>query len=85
MNSYIKIVSTANDPYYVYIDGVQQTTLNSGAEKAFLVKPGTHIVRLLQKSGYTFYPTDRETTVKCYAGYEHTLNFSGGFFDGSIR
>ena len=54
----LKLSSTSDNPYYVYIDGNYQTTIAGHGTYSWKLNTGSYTVRVLQKSGYLFYPTD---------------------------
>ena len=69
----IKVVNSTADPYYIYIDDVEQGTLNAGASKTYEnFTPGEHELYVKQKSGYTFYATTHTWTIEGVAGKIYT-------------
>lgn len=75
MTSQIKLINQSSYPFNVSIDGVSQGTISGGTYKFYDVNPGTHKVYVEQKSGYTLWPTTRNYTLTCYAGYYISQSF----------
>ena len=65
----ITMNNSTTNPYYVYNDGNLLFTLEGNTSKEFTTTLGNHTVRVLQKSGYVLYPTDKS--------YSSTLSCSG--------
>jgi len=56
----LKINNTSSNPYDIYINGVLKiTNMAGGTTQSFKAAIGTYNVRVLQKSGYVFTPTDK--------------------------
>lgn len=68
MTSHIRLMSTSENPYTIYIDGAEVGSIGGGGVRTFPVTPGNHSVRVLQESGYVFYATDETYNVTCTAG-----------------
>lgn len=68
MTSHIRMMSTSEYPYTVYIDGSEVGHIAGGGSHNFPVAPGNHSVRVLQESGYYFYATDETYNLTCVAG-----------------
>lgn len=75
MTSYIKMQSTSNYNYKIYVDGIDMGVIAGGGSQQYEVNPGSHSVRVLQQNGYTLYPTEETYTVGCTAGYITTREF----------
>ena len=76
MTSQIKLINQSSYPFSVSIDGVSQGTISGGTYKFYDVNPGTHKVYVEQKSGYTLWPTTRNYSLTCYAGYYISQSFN---------
>ncbi len=62
-------VVPVNNPYTVFVDGINKGTCYGHSTFLVTISAGTHTLRVLQQSGYLIYPTDLSTTAvvtKCY-------------------
>lgn len=73
----IKLVNSSTNPYEIYIDGVYKGFLNGGYYWNFPYETvASHTVRVLQKSGYLVFPTDKTFIVTITGcGNIQTVNF----------
>lgn len=71
----LKLVSTSDNPYQIYIDGTYQLNIEGHGVEMFTLTQGTHTVRVLQISGYLFSPTDETYQIPIEAGMIYTKNF----------
>jgi hypothetical protein len=72
----LKINNISTNPYDVYINGVLKITNMAGGNlKTFKVGLGTYNIRVLQKSGYILYPTEKTYTGNISCGSVLTCTF----------
>ena len=76
MTGYIKMINNSRYPFSIYIDNALKGTLTGGYYSIYHVTPGGHKVRVLQNSGYYFYPTDKTYNFTCNAGVMYSQSFT---------
>lgn len=70
------INNTSTNPYDVYINNVLQvSSMPGGTSKQFSAPVGAYIIRVLQKSGYLVFPTDKTYNVNLTCGGTITTTF----------
>ena len=70
------INNTSTNPYDVYINNVLQVaSMAGGTSKQFSAPVGAYIIRVLQKSGYLVFPTDKTYNVNLTCGGTVTTTF----------
>lgn len=74
-NGTLRFENYSSNPYYVYVDAELKGVLDGGYYGAFSVPEGTHVCRVLQKSGYASYPTDKSYTVFVVHDMTTTISF----------
>lgn len=65
----------SDNPYKFYFDDVYQATIPGDTYRVYTVSPGYHAIRVVQYSGYIFYPTDETYTFTAVAGGVYTCVF----------
>ncbi|MCL2328873.1 MAG: hypothetical protein FWC39_10245 [Bacteroidetes bacterium] len=71
----LKLSNLSDNPYQIYIDGIYVFDVAGNYTKSIEKATGEYTVRVLQKSGYLFYPTEETHHVNIYTGQQYTLYF----------
>lgn len=71
----LKLVNQSSNPYYIFVGNADKGVLSGNNSVSFTLNPGSVKVYVKQKSGYAFYPTEKEYTVTLYAGKISMLSF----------
>lgn len=53
----MKFTNNSSNPYNIYVDGAQATTVAGKSTATYSVKVGTHEYKAEQASGYVLYPS----------------------------
>ncbi|MCX6350522.1 MAG: hypothetical protein NTX03_01530 [Bacteroidetes bacterium] len=64
----LQLINSSSNPYKIYINTVEQFDMDGGTTKKVSMKVGTYSIRVLQKSGYLVYPTDKSFSVTTSCG-----------------
>ena len=73
---FIKMVSTSNNPYEIFIDDVSQGRIEGKKSKTYTVAADEeHKVYVKQLSGYTFWATTETYYITVGRGQTYTKNF----------
>ena len=81
----LTMVNYSSNPYALYINNQQKSDIAGNGNATYNLEAGEYEVRVLQKSGYTLYPTDETYNITITAGNIYTKNFpmaSGGIGGG---
>jgi hypothetical protein len=63
-------------PYDIYINSVLQvSSMAGGTSRQFTGAVGTYIIRVVQKSGFVLFPTDKSYTANLTCGGTVTTTF----------
>lgn len=71
----IKFVNQSNNPYYIFVDGASKGEMSGNSSKDFTVSYGLYKCRVLQKSGYALYPTDKSYSGEVKQGQNIVVTF----------
>jgi len=72
----ISFVNNSSNPYKVYINGTEYFTMNGGTSRNITYLPvASYTIRVLQVSGYVFYPTDETYNGNVTCGGTSTVSF----------
>ena len=69
------LTNKSDNPYKFYYDDVYQTIIPGDSYRVYTISTGYHSVRVLQYSGYIFYPTDELYTFTAFAGGKYYCVF----------
>lgn len=70
------INNTSTNPYDVYINNVLQVaSMAGGTSRQFTAAVGTYVIRVVQKSGFVFTPTDKSYNANLACGGTVTTTF----------
>lgn len=72
---YLTLENNSSDPFNVYIDNLPAWRMEGKTTKTIELSTGSHSIKVLQISGYWFYPTAHDHTATIKACRESTFKF----------
>jgi|GEM_PF-1277811 len=71
----VRLVNNSSNPYYVYVNGSYNTTMQGNTFIDYTWNEGYYNIKVEQVSGYLFYPTIKETSFNLIACQDRTVSF----------
>lgn len=74
-NATIIITNNSSNPYEIYINSTDIGALNGGYYITESLTPGYYEIKVVQNSGYVFYPTVKEYDITATSGNTYNIVF----------